>query len=74
LVVCGGVQSIGLEDQSSSELDLTDWAGEDQSIGLLGQSTGGLVFVEDQSIVGVGLVDQARGLSGVLQDKCNPCE
>jgi len=42
---------MGLEVQSSSELDLTDLAGEDQSIGLLGQSTGGLVLVEDQSRV-----------------------
>jgi hypothetical protein len=70
----GGVQSIELEVQSSSELDLIDLAGEDQSIGLLGQSTGGLVFVEDQSRVGVGLVVQSRGLSVVLQDRCNPCE
>ena len=70
----GGVQSIELEVQSSSELDLIDLAGEDQSIGLLGQSTGGLVFVEDQSRVGVGLVVQSRGLSVVLQDRCNLCE
>ena len=69
-----GVQSIELEVQSSSELDLIDLAGEDQSIGLLGQSTGGLVFVEDQSRVGVGLVVQSRGLSVVLQDRCNLCE
>ena len=41
-----------------------DLAGEDQSV----------VFVEDRCKVGVGLVVQSRGLSMVLQDRCNPSE